>query len=107
MPARVILRTYTNQAVAEVMATRLRELDLPIVVMRSARPEAYFGAGGEFEVWLEDDSILENETWRGQIEEVLASDSEGLTPEEEEAIANMPLVDTVREDPQKDLPISD
>ena len=105
MPTRVILRTYSNQAVAEVMASRLRELDIPIVVMRSAQPEVYFGSGGEFEVWLEDESILENEVWKKQIEEVLASDSEGLTPQEEEAIANMPLVDDVENEPQKDLEI--
>lgn len=95
---RVILRSYSTGPIAEMMAERLRELDMPVIATRSHTPEDYFGTGGEWEVWLEDDSILENPEWKRQIEEVLASDSEGLTPEQEDAIANMPLVDVVIEE---------
>lgn len=91
---RILLQTYQSRAIAEIVAARLRELDLPIVVMSTGTLEAYTGTAGEAEVWLEDETILENETWRSQIESVLSGDTTTLTPEEEEFIANMPLVDT-------------
>lgn len=90
---RVILKTYSSQQIAEVIADRLRELDIPIVTMQQRGPEIILGRGGPWEVWLEDETILENEVWRKQIEEVLSSDNQGLTPEEEEMIANMPVED--------------
>lgn len=91
---RTLLRSYNSRPIAEIVAARLRELDIPLVVMSTGTLEAYVGGAGEAEIWLEDDAILENETWRNQIETVLNGDTTTLTPAEEEFIANMPLLDT-------------
>lgn len=88
---RTLLRSYGSRAIAEIVAAKLRELDLPVVVMHEG--ESFLGAGGTAEVWLEDETILENETWRKQIQDVLEGDAMTINPAEEEFIASMPIQD--------------
>lgn len=92
---RVLLRTYSNSISAEMAAEKLRELDLPIVVMSGSAPSSYLGSALEREVWLEDDAALAFPGMKEQIEEALNVD-EPLTPADEDAIASMPVEDTPR-----------
>lgn len=87
---RALLKTYPSYMEAQLLVEKLAEAGISAVALRLTGPAAD-GPNLSSALWLEDDSLLEDEATREIIEETLAESE--FTPEEEEWIASLPPED--------------
>lgn len=91
---RARLGTYPSRLDAELVCEQLAELGVPACAIPVADPAPYH-PNAMCDVWIEDASLLDDPELRQAVDALLADDV--LSPEEEDAIAEMEPIEPVAE----------
>jgi hypothetical protein len=81
----------TDRIQTQLLLDKLKEAGLPVSFRFGRTGVSWLQPGGPFEIWIEDARLLESPDTQRILQD--AMQPLGFTPEEEEAIAAMPLRD--------------
>lgn len=90
MDPRCVFST-NSKTKADLMLQRMREAGLPVSWAPGRAGSEAFPLGGPFEIWIEAEALLKDPEILKSLED--AKKPSVFTPEQEEEIANMPLVE--------------